>query len=154
MNPLPLPTEGQPAIHEKETTRMRKAVHKHLLTCIALVMMLSLPMLSFGKETAQSWELVNPQGIVKVEPMKVNPHPATLEGKTVVLRWNGKHNGNNILDRVAEMLSEQIKDITIVKLWEKYPDTVCVSSGQEKSKDIAKKVASFKPDLVIASQTD
>ncbi len=133
---------------------MRKAVQKHLLTCTVLMLMLALPVLSFGKETAQSWELVNPQGIVKVEPMKVNPHPTTLEGKTVLLRWNGKHNGNNILNRVAEMLTEQVKDVKIVKLWEKYPDTVMVSSSQEKSKDIAKKVASFKPDLVIASQTD
>ncbi len=133
---------------------MRKVLHKHLLTCIALTLMLSLPMISFGKETSQSWELVNPEGIVRVEPMKVNLHPSTLEGKTVVLRWNGKHNGDNVLNRVAEMLSEQVKDVKIVKLWETYPDTVMVSSSQEKSKDIAKKVASFKPDLVIASQTD
>ncbi len=100
---------------------MRKVLQKHLLTCIVLMLMLSLPMLSFGKETAQSWELVNPQGIVKVEPMKVNPHPATLEGKTVVLRWNGKHNGDNVLNRVAEMLNEQVKGVKIIKLWEKYP---------------------------------
>lgn len=133
---------------------MRKKLYGPLLALAALTLVLVLPGLSFAKETAQSWELVNPQGVVKVEPMKVNLHPATLEGKTVVLRWNGKHNGDNILNRVAEMLNGQVKDVRIVKLWEKYPDTVMVSSSQEKSKDIAKKIASFKPDLVIASQTD
>lgn len=133
---------------------MRKKLYEPLLALAMLTLVLALPGLSFAKETAQSWELVNPQGVVKVEPMKVNPHPATLEGKTVVLRWNGKHNGDNILNRVAEMLDGQVKDVRIVKLWEKYPDTVMVSSSQEKSKDIAKKIASFKPDLVIASQTD
>lgn len=133
---------------------MKKVLHKQCFICTVLALVLALPLLSFGKETAQNWELVKPEGIVKVEPMKVNPHPATLEGKTVVLRWNGKHNGDNILNRVAEMLNEQVKGVKIVKLWEKYPDTALVSSSQKKSKDIADKIASFRPDLVIGSQTD
>jgi hypothetical protein len=65
--------------------------------------------------TAQEWTLVNPEGVIKIEPMKVNAHPATLEGKTVLLRWNGKHNGNNFLDRVAELLARDVKNVKIIK---------------------------------------
>ena len=119
-----------------------------------LIAMLMLPALTFGKETAQSWELVNPEGVIKVEPMKVNPHPSTLEGQTVVLRWNGKHNGNNFLNRVAELLTQQVKDVKIIKAWEVFPETPIVSSSSEKSKDFAKKIASLKPAIVIASQAD
>ena len=42
------------------------------------------------KAIIQKWEVLNPEGVIKIEPMKINPHPSTLEGKTIMLRWNGK----------------------------------------------------------------
>jgi hypothetical protein len=125
-----------------------------LLSCAMLILWLALPAFSFGKEAPQKWDLVNPEGVIQVKPMKVNPHPATLEGKTVVLRWNGKHNGDNFLNRIAELLAQQVKDVKIIKAWEAFPETPRSSSGAEASKDFAKKIASLKPDLVIASQAD
>lgn len=127
---------------------------KSFLAFAIFMAWLAVPVLSFSKESAQKWDLVTPDGVIQVVPMKVNPHPATLEGKTVVLRWNGKHNGDNFLNRVAELLAQQVKDVKIIKAWEAFPETPRSSSGAEASKDFAKKIASLKPDIVIASQAD
>ena len=69
----------------------------------------------------------------KLGPMKMNPHPASLEGKTVVLRWNGKFNGDKLLDRVAERLTQQVPGVKIVKLWTVDPATANTSENHEKS---------------------
>ncbi|MFB3887445.1 MAG: hypothetical protein ACE144_19680 [Thermodesulfobacteriota bacterium] len=116
--------------------------------------LLTLPVASSAKEAIQQWELINPEGVIKIEPMKVHPHPSTLEGKTVVLRANGKHNADNFLARVAELLEKEVKDVKIVKAWEVAPDTNTISQNPDVSKQFAEKVASFKPDLVIGSQCD
>ena len=85
------------------------------LLALALLALWVLPMAVSAKEVVQDWELVNPEGVVKITPMEVNPHPKSLEGKTILLRWNGKHNGDNFLNVVAEMLSKQVKNVKITK---------------------------------------
>ncbi len=113
------------------------------------------PDTAFSKEANQRWELLNPEGVIKIKPMEINPHPTTLEGKTVLLRWNGKHNGDKFLDRVAELLAQKVKGIKIIKSWEVAPETVDpISGSQERSVELMKKLAAFKPDLVIGSQAD
>jgi ABC-type Fe3+-hydroxamate transport system substrate-binding protein len=77
-----------------------------------------------------------------------------LEGKTVVLRWNGKPNGDKLLERVAELLTEQAPGVKIIKLWETEPGTAISSDDAEVSLQIAEKIAALAPDLVIASQCD
>lgn len=124
-----------------------------LIILMALTL-LTLPTLTFAKEMIQQWDLINPEGVIKIEPMKVNPHPATLVGKTVVLRANGKHNADNFLNRIAELLQKEVKDIKIIKAWEVAPETNTISQNPDLSKKFAEKIASFKPDLVIASQCD
>jgi len=115
----------------------------------------AIPGTTLSKEVNQSWELLNPEGVIKIEPMEINPHPPTLEGKTILLRWNGKHNGDKFLDRVAELLAQKVKDIRIIKSWEVAPETVDpISGSQERSVELMKKLAAFKPDLVIGSQAD
>jgi hypothetical protein len=119
------------------------------------VVFLAIPGTTLCDEGDQRWEVLNPQGVIKIEPMEVNPHPSTLEGKTVLLRWNGKHNGDKFLDRVAELLTQKVKDIKIIKSWEVALDTVDpISGSQERSMELMKKLAVFKPDLVIGSQAD
>jgi hypothetical protein len=125
-----------------------------LLLFTVLIGLLSIPVLGFAKEAVQEWELINPQGVVKIVPMEVNPHPSTLEGKTVMLRWNGKHNGDLFLDRVAELLAEKIKDIKIIKSWQVALETADISQNENKSKQFVQKLAAFKPDIVIGSQCD
>ena len=100
------------------------------------------------------WELVNPEGMVQNEDNRTNQHPGDLTGKTVVLHWNGKHNGNIFLTRINELLTEQIKDINVIKGWEVAPDTTRVSQSQERSKQTAQKLASLMPDIVISSTAD
>jgi len=92
--------------------------------------------------------------VPKVGPVKLNPHPASLEGKTVLLRWNGKFNGDKYLNRVGELLTQQVKKVKIIKLWEMDRDTAVISDGLEKSERLAAKIAEQKPAIVIAAQGD
>jgi hypothetical protein len=82
--------------------------------------------------------------VPKIGPVKINAHPANLEGKTVVLRWNGKPNGDKFLTRFGK----------VVKMWEMDKTTAVISKTPETSKAIADKIAAYKPAIVIASQAD
>jgi hypothetical protein len=89
-----------------------------------------------------------------VGPVKLNAHPATLEGKTVVLRWNGKYNGDLFLSDVGELLTQQFKNVKIIKLWEVDKATADVSKNAQVSEQTAATTAKLKPALVIAAQAD
>lgn len=106
-----------------------------------------------SKET-QEWELLSPESVVELVPMRVNPHPSSLVGKTVGLRANGKHNSDHFLEKVVELLEKEVKDVKIIKLWKVAPETNTGSQDPEESKKFAEKIASFKPDLVIGAQGD
>ena len=90
-------------------------IWKILVIFLLSPVFLAIPGTTFCEEGGQRWEVLNPEGVIKIEPMEINPHPSTLEGKTVLLRWNGKHNGDKFLDRVAELLAQKVKDINIIK---------------------------------------
>jgi hypothetical protein len=92
--------------------------------------------------------------VPQIGPVKMNPHPASLEGKTVLLRWTGKYNGDKFLDRVGELLNQRIGRVKIVKMWKVDSSTAVISKKGEVSEQIAAKIARLKPDLVIASQAD
>ena len=123
-------------------------------TASILIGLLALPIMALAKEGIQEWILVNPEGVIKIEPMKVNPHPTTLQGKTVLLRWNGKHNGDNFLNRVAELLTKEVKDIKIIKSWVVAPETAIIAGNPERSQQFVQKLSSPRPDIVIGSQCD
>jgi len=128
---------------------------KGLLIATILIGLLGSPIDILAKEKMQEWELINPEGVVKIEPMKLNPHPTSLERKTIMLRSNGKHNGDKFLIRVGELLKDKVKDIKIIYSWEVAPETVDpITGSHERSKKFSQKLASFSPDLVIASQAD
>src|SRR5512137_690464 len=112
---------------------MKKGWMRYCSAFTVLVALLMLPVIASGKETSQEWELVNPEGVIKVEPMKVNPHPSTLEGQTVVLRWNGKHNGNNFLNRIAELLTQKVPAAKVIKLYEIDKTTIKISGSVQES---------------------
>ncbi|KAB0668857.1 hypothetical protein F6V30_15175 [Oryzomonas sagensis] len=113
-----------------------------------------LPSMAAAKEDVQQWEVLNPTGIVDIKPVKPAPRLTTLEGKTIVLRWNDKHNGNNMLDRVAELLKEQVPSAKVIKLYEVDKSTIKISGSQKESARIAKVIKDLGADLVIASQAD
>ncbi len=92
--------------------------------------------------------------VPKIGPVKLNPHPAGLEGKTALLRWNGKYNGDRFLNRVGDLISQQVKNVKIVKMWEVDKSTAAISKNAEVSEQVAANIAKLKPDLVIAAQAD
>ena len=92
--------------------------------------------------------------VPKVGPVKLNPHPAHLEGKTVLLRWNGKYNGDRFLNRVGELLTQQVRNVKVIKMWEVDSNTAVISKSEEVSELITAKIAKLKPDIVIAAQAD
>jgi len=51
------------------------------------------PVPGMAKEGVQTWELVNPAGVIKTVPIKMAARINTLEGKTIALKWNQKPNG-------------------------------------------------------------
>ncbi len=112
--------------------------------------------LAQAAEQPQEWELVNPAGVIEkvaVEPAK---RITALEGKTIALRWNGKNNGDVVLDRLAELLSKKYPSAKVVKVYRDMADQNVskISATQAESMRISKAVASVRPDIVIASQAD
>ncbi|MBN1227896.1 MAG: hypothetical protein JXA79_12950 [Deltaproteobacteria bacterium] len=99
------------------------------------------------------WELLNPAGARKIEPEKLAPRLTTLEGKTVAFFWNNKPNGNLFLERIAELLTEQVNDITVIKLWEVLPNTENTTTSLLSPQQL-EEIAELSPDLVIGSQCD
>lgn len=134
---------------------MRKRYLRGIVLGLIALMLLAMPEVTFSTEAIQTWELIIPEGAVSIEQIKVNPHPSSLVGKTVMLRWNGELNGDKFLIRMGELLTEKIRDVKIIKTWEVAPETVDPITGSwERSKEFATKIAAFKPDIVIASQAD
>ena len=123
---------------------------RSLLLVLLAVSLVAAGLSACGKASPEGGQ----ESAVIVEPVTLNPHPASLEGKTVVLRWNGKHNGDNFLNRVAELLTEQVKDIKVIKMWEVDPATAAMSDSLGVSEEFAAKITGQKPDIVIAMQCD
>ena len=103
--------------------------------------------------SGETWA-ASKEEVPKVGPVKLNVHPASLEGKTIVLRWNGKYNGDKFLIRVEELLTQQVKGVKIVRMWEMDKETAAISKNGAVSEEVAGKIAKLKADLVIASQAD
>ena len=128
-----------------------------MLKRFSLIMALLLGLtIAVGSAMAASWELINPKGIADVDPITVAPHSFdTLNGKTVVLRANGKHNSDNFLDRIAELLLERFPQINLIKFWE---SDERVSGGGTNNLngavEMGQAMANLKADLVISSQAD
>jgi len=90
----------------------------------------------------------------KAAPVRLNEHPMSLEGKTIVLRWNGKMSGDTFLTRLGELLTAQVRGVKVIRMWELDRTTADVSKNAEESVAVAGKIAALRPDLVIASQAD
>ena len=86
----------------------RKDLVKNFFLTTPLVFFLAWPVTALAGEAIQEWQVINPAGTIAIKPIQLAPRVAGLEGKTVVLRWNGKHNGNNYLDRIAELFAEKL----------------------------------------------
>ena len=126
---------------------------KRVVPAVVLVMVL-LASLAACHKTSVPKPGSDTQTVAKVGPVRINPHPASLKGKTVVLRWNGQCNGDTFLNNLAELLKKEVKQIRIVKIWEVDANTAVVSQALPQSEKIAEEIAARKPALVIAAQAD
>lgn len=105
--------------------------------------------MSSGNTT--TWELVNPEGAAR--PLSLSPaaRPADLHTATIGLAWNGKPGGDEALEEIARLLSNQMRGVSFIKYWEVLPETV---SPRELSEETIRAMAASKPDAVIVSQAD
>jgi hypothetical protein len=107
-----------------------------------------------NKEEPRVWEILDPSGAIERKTAIPAPRLRSLQGKTILLRWNFKHNGNLYLDRIAELLTEQVPGINLVKIYEIDRSTINQSGSLEDSARLAKIIAAQKPDLVIGAHGD
>jgi hypothetical protein len=106
---------------------------------------------AYGDEARQPKK---PGADVQQSFIKLASRLTTLEGKGVVLRWNGRPNGNIFLNRIAELLDSRVKEVKVIKAYEMQPETSNISYTIKESEENARKVAALNPDLVIAAQGD
>jgi hypothetical protein len=110
--------------------------------------------LALATEVSQKWEVVVPTGIIEQASLDPAPRITSLEGKTIALRWNGKHNGDIVLDRLAELLKKQFPSVTIVKIYRDDPSTNRITGNVAEALRVTEVVKTAKPDLVISAQAD
>jgi hypothetical protein len=106
------------------------------------------------KEKPQVWEIIDPAGAIEKKTAKPAHRLETLEDKTILLRWNFKHNGNHYLDRISELLAEKVPSAKVIKIYERDKSTINQSGSLEDSARLAKVIAAMKPDLVIGAHGD
>ena len=106
------------------------------------------------KEKPQAWEIINPEGTVEIKTAMPAQRLTTLEGKTILLRWNFKHNGDHYLDRISELLAQMVPGAKVIKIYELDRSTINQSGSLEDSSRLAKVIADFNPDLVIGAHGD
>jgi hypothetical protein len=133
---------------------MKKQNKSLTLWTIIPGLLLLVPQLAIAREIPQEWELVKPEGVVEIKQCQPAPRLTTLKGKTIVLRWNDKHNGNNFLDRTAELLKEKVPSAKVIKLYEIDKTTIKISGSNLEAVRIAKIIKDLKADIVIAAQSD
>lgn len=105
-------------------------------------------------ETPQKWEVLNPAGEIEKTTIKPAPRITSLEGKTIVLRWNVKNNGDVFLERLAELLAQKYPTAKVVKSYKLDPSINKISGSASEAERITKVIKDLKPDIVIASQAD
>ena len=123
------------------------------LIAMALFCCLAVPALAAGTPV-QEWQLVTPNGVVQKATINPASRIDSLAGKTVVVRWNGKHNGDIYAKRVAELLKKKEPTVTVVLAHEAAPDTAKITSTVAEATRVSKVILGMKPDLVIANQAD
>jgi len=127
---------------------MREKRRVGLIFLLALLVMFTMANISVYVMASQD------KKVPKVGSVNLNSHPTSLEGKTVLLRWNGKYNGDKFLNRLGELMAQQVKNVRIIKMWETDKSTAAISKNAEVSDQVAANIAKLKPDLVIAAQAD
>jgi hypothetical protein len=72
-------------------------------------------------------------------------------GQGVIVKENGKPNGDIFLDRIAGILEKKYRDIEVIKFWKVDPEHTALSNKY--SEETLDRIANS-ADIVIASQGD
>lgn len=75
------------------------------------------------KTKRQVWTLQSPIADVEIEQFEVADRIPDLNGKTIGLFWNGKPNGEILLNEIARELAARFSALRIVRMWEVKPET-------------------------------
>lgn len=98
-------------------------------------------------------EVLNPAYTGGEKIIRPAPRLASLGDQTVGLFWNGKPNGDKVLNRVGELLKERVKDIRIIKFWEP-PVNVVPSSWRVATPVKVFEMMAEKSNAIVASSGD
>ncbi len=63
-------------------------------------------------------------------------------------------NGDKLLTRTGELLTQKVKNVKTIKLWEVDKSTAAISKDLQASEAVAATIERLKPDLVIGAQAD
>ena len=130
---------------------MRKSVC--LLTALTFLCMSAVTAFAAGAPV-QEWSLVTPNGVIQKATINPAPRLTSLAGKTIVVRWNGKHNGDVYAKKLAELLLQKEPTAKVLIAHEIDPGTAKITSTIAEATRVSKVILDLKPDLVIANQAD
>jgi hypothetical protein len=97
------------------------------------------------------WDLVNPEGAAQSKALTPARRPSDLTHKTIGLAWNGKPGGQDALEEIARLLHERDAGLQFVRYWEVLPESV---APRELSQATIRKMADYRPDVVLVAQAD
>ncbi len=89
------------------------------------------------------WEVLNPVAEYETLMLALSPRLADLDEKKVGLFWNGKPNGDLLLEAIARLLERRFKHIKTIKF------NLSISVGPENRRQMAEQC-----DAVIAAIGD
>ena len=124
------------------------------MAVLAIVASLCFPLTGLAVP-AVDWDLIIPSGEIERYPVVPADRITTLDGMTIGLRRNGKHNSDILLDRLAEYLTRDFPTATIIKFYG--PDAlfqVGQSGTIDRSMEVAQSIKDAGVDIVIAAQGD
>ena len=77
------------------------------------------------------WEVLNPEAEYEISVEKIASRISDFNGKKVGLFWNGKPNGDVLLNAVGNLLKQRFQAIELVNF------NLCIGAGPENIKHMA-----------------
>lgn len=104
-------------------------------------------------EKKYAWEILTAWSDIPPEYTPA-PWPNSLVNKIIVLRWNGKHNGDVLLNRLSVLLAQAFPDTQVIKAYRTDPGLSTISGSLAESNRITQRLVDMEPDMVIAAPGD
>lgn len=96
-----------------------------------------------GQNNHFQWEVLNPEAEYEISAQQIAPRLKDLNRKNIGLFWNGKPDGDVLLDAIGKLLEQRFKTIELNKF------NLGIGAGPENVKQMAEKC-----DGVIAAIGD